>query len=155
MASHAAFNIRQKTDKGQTLYQEMVQRIIQRFIYDNHRQIENTVGSDDVKSCFDRMRQEVLAQYKVKDDSLDMAISAVRWVSKNMEKIQGKESLNRDELFPWKKSDSIDSQDSALTPDHPDSEFVSNVDHHDNALCDIHEEPIQVHNKTKHSKSNG
>lgn len=113
------------------------------------------MGSDDVKSCFDRMRQEVLAQYKVKDDSLDMAISAVRWVSKNMEKIQGKESLNRDELFPWKKSDSIDSQDSALTPDHPDSEFVSYVEHHDNILCDIHEEPIQNQNKTMHSKYNG
>ncbi|CAL1530644.1 unnamed protein product, partial [Lymnaea stagnalis] len=121
VARSRRFTQQPKSIKGLSLYQEVIQCIIQRFIYDIHREDETTVGTEEVKSCFERMRQEVLSQYKVKDESLNMALSAVQCVSWHIDLIGGNASeefkVPGKELFSWFRGESQESKDSALSPD--------------------------------------
>ncbi|CAG5116076.1 unnamed protein product, partial [Candidula unifasciata] len=62
---------------------EIIQCIVQRFIYDMQRESEISGGTtDDIKHHFERMRYEVMTHYKAKDESMIMAVDAVREIAK-------------------------------------------------------------------------
>ncbi|GFR70679.1 short transient receptor potential channel 6 [Elysia marginata] len=80
VSSGVAFTSRQRlwSAKRLTLYQEVIQSIIQRFIFDIQRESEITGGGfDDVKNSLNHLRHEVMTEYNVKDVSLALAIDVV------------------------------------------------------------------------------
>ncbi|KAH9515624.1 Short transient receptor putative channel 6 [Bulinus truncatus] len=132
--------------KGLTLYQEVIQSIIQRFIYDVHRENE-TAGTDDVKETFERMRQEILSQYKVKEESINMAVKAVRYVTWQVGTLSGSvpEDSEPPPVFNLARGESIDSQTSGTDVNTSASDVsLGYSEQYGNILCDVHEEPDSV-----------
>ncbi|XP_055890831.1 short transient receptor potential channel 7-like [Biomphalaria glabrata] len=132
--------------KGWTLYQEVIQSIIQRFIYDVHRENE-TAGTDDVKGSFEQMRHEVMSQYKAKEESLNMAVNAIQFVSWQVSSLNGQVSEDSEQcpVFTWGRGDSVESQSSTTDINTSTSDLsVSYNEQHENILCDVHEEPDEL-----------
>ncbi|RUS92006.1 hypothetical protein EGW08_000219, partial [Elysia chlorotica] len=86
-SSSVAFISRQRlwSTMKLTVYQEVIQSIIQRFIFDIQRETEITgAGFDDVKNSLSHLRHEVMSEYNVKDASLSMAMDVVENIARHV-----------------------------------------------------------------------
>lgn len=85
------------------------------------------------------MRYEVLSQYKVKDESISMAMTVVHSVAEHLKSVST-------DIEPaglsWSNSGSTDSQDSVLYSTlKSDASMHSYMENYRDILCDVHEEP--------------
>ncbi|GFO25029.1 short transient receptor potential channel 6 [Plakobranchus ocellatus] len=107
-SSSVAFITRQRlwSTKRLTLYQEVIQSIIQRFIFDIQRENEiSGAGFDDVKSSLSHLRYEVMAEYNIKDATLALAMDAVHSIAREM---SIEDPYFGHGYLPWAETDSVD-----------------------------------------------